>query len=625
MRCHDPFEPLPAPSDAAAFAATPERAALPDELRWDLGDLYPDDAAWAADLAALVARLPEAEAPRGTLGRSAAELADALDALFALYRKLGRLQSYAGLRADEDTRDSAGLALRLKAQQAATELAARAAWVEPEIVALDPEVVAAYVAAEPRLAPYRHFLDDLQRRRAHTGTAGEERILAEASRTADGPHAVHGLLVDAEMPRPAVVLASGETVALDAAAFAKWRASAVRDDRRKVFDAWFGRLGEFRRTFGATLNAQVQHAVFAARARRYGSTLEHALDADALPTAVYRRLLADVGAHLPQFHRYLALRRRILGVERLAYHDLYAPLVAQVDRRYPWPEAARLAADSCAPLGGDYRDVVRRAFAERWIDALPAAGKRSGAYSNGHAYDVHPYVLMNYQERYDDVSTLAHELGHAMQSFLSNRDQPFPTARYPIFVAEVASTFHEALLLHHVLARTDDDAERLALLGNWLESVKGTLFRQTQFAEFELAIHERVEGGHALTGDSLDELYLAIARRYYGHDAGVCEVADVVRSEWAYIPHFYYGFYVYQYATAFTASTALSERVLGGDAEATRRYLAFLSAGGSDYPLALLRRAGVDLAAGDAFALTMRRMARVMDEVEALVERVATK
>jgi len=618
-----PDRSLEHPETTATDAAAPrERAAVSAELQWNLADLYADDAAWRAAKRELTAEIPAVERFAGTLGNSAPTLAAALDAVFGLQRRLGRLASYAAMRADEDTRVGATLAMKQELQQLAADFASRLAWLEPEILALDRATVEAFLAAEPALAIYRHYLDDLLRRQAHTLSAPEERILAEASRMAAGPASVHGLLVDAELPRPEVTLADGTVARLDVAAFARYRAVANRDDRRRVFAAFFGRLHEFRRTLGATLSANVQRDLFVARARRYGSALECALDADAIPVAVYESLVAHVGEHLPTFHRYLGLRRRILGVPQLHYYDLYAPLLPAVELRYSLAEAQRLAVDSAAPLGGEVQAIIERAFAERWLDWLPNEGKRSGAYSNGSAYDVHPYMLLNFDGRYEDVTTLAHELGHTLQSFLSNRAQPYPTAHYPIFVAEVASTFQEALLVDHLLGRLDDDRTRLLLLGQILEGMKGTLFRQTQFAEFELEIHRRAERGEALTGDALDELYLDLARRYYGHADGVCTVDDDVRSEWGFIPHFYYDFYVYQYATSYTASTALVERVLAGDAAATARYLDFLAAGGSDYPIALLRRAGADLESSEPFTLTVRRLEGVMDEVEALLERI---
>jgi len=328
-----------------------------------------------------------------------------------------------------------------------------------------------------------------------------------------------------------------------------------------------------------------------------------------------------VNEGLPTFHRYLQLRKKMMNLPDLHYYDLYAPLVASADLSYTPEESQKNVLDALAPLGPDYVAAVTRAFNERWIDLLPNEGKKSGAYSNGAAYDVHPYMLINFNGKYTDMSTEAHELGHTMQSYLSNKAQPFPLANYPIFVAEVASTFNEALLIEHMLKTIKDDNIRLSLLGNYLENIKGTVFRQTQFAEFELRIHETAEKGQPITGESLDQLYLEITRKYYGHDKNVCVVDDYVQHEWAFIPHFYLDFYVFQYATSFTASAALSEKVLAGDAAATKRYLDFLSAGGSKYPIELLKDAGVDMTTDAPLDFTMRKMNRVMDEIEEVLGR----
>jgi oligoendopeptidase F len=312
----------------------------------------------------------------------------------------------------------------------------------------------------------------------------------------------------------------------------------------------------------------------------------------------------------------------MLGVDELHYYDLYAPLVGSVNLKYTPEEAQQLILAAIAPLGSDYQSTIRRAFDSRWIDLFPNEGKRSGAYSNGGAYDVHPYMLLNYNGRYDDVSTLAHELGHTMQSYYSNKTQPFPLADYPIFVAEVASTFNEALLIDYMLNNVvKDDDTRLSLLGNYLENIKGTVFRQTQFAEFELRMREMAQQGKPITGDALAKLYVEIARRYYGHDNRICVVDDYIAHEWSFIPHFYRDFYVYQYATSFTASAALAEKVKAGDADATRRFLTFLSAGGSKYPIDLLRDAGVDMTTDEPLDLTMKEMNRVMDEMEAILKK----
>ena len=406
---------------------------------------------------------------------------------------------------------------------------------------------------------------------------------------------------------------------LDQTAFNDLRAVPNRADREKVMSAFFQSLGSFGRTYGTTLNGEVQKLLFFAKARKYPSSLELALDGPNIPTSVYTRLIEGVNRNLPAFHRYLRLRKRMLGIDQLHYYDLYAPLVGSVNLQYTPEEAQGHVLAAVAPLGPEYAAILRRAFTERWIDLLPATGKRSGAYSNGGAYDVHPYMLINFNGKYADVSTLAHELGHTMQSYFSNQAQPYPLASYQLFVAEVASTFNESLLIDYMLRSIKDDDVRLSLLGNYLENIKGTLFRQTQFAEFELRMHEMAQKGQPVVADTLAELYMDITKKYDGHDQGICVVDDYIAHEWSFIPHFYRDFYVYQYATSFAASEALAEKVKSGDPAAITRYLAFLSAGGSKYPIDLLKDAGVDMTTDEPLELTVRAMNRVMDEMERLL------
>jgi oligoendopeptidase F len=371
------------------------------------------------------------------------------------------------------------------------------------------------------------------------------------------------------------------------------------------------------------LYSNVKKDMFYARTRHYESSLASALDRNNIPTAVYLGLIENVNNNLDSFHRYLKLKRRLLGVDTLKYSDIYAPAVKDVDLKYSYEEAKELVLDAMKPLGDDYVRVTNHGFENRWIDVYPTPGKSSGAYSNGAAYDVHPYILLNYNGLYEDVSTLAHELGHTMHSYYANKTQPYPTADYSIFVAEVASTFNEALLIDKMLKEIKDDDVRLSLLMNYLDGLKGTVFRQTQFAEFELRIHEQAERGEPLTGDNLSKLYGDIIRKYYGHDKGVCLIDDLYVVEWAYIPHFYYNFYVYQYSTSFTASTALSEKVLNKEKGAVKKYIEFLSGGGSDYPIELLKKAGVDMTTAEPFDKTMAAMNRAMDRIEEILEKRA--
>jgi oligoendopeptidase F len=615
---------LAAPSLAAPQEER-DRAKIPEKYKWNLAEIYPSDETWSKAKDALVARIPEIGRIKGTLGQSPASLLAALELQAALGKALGRLAVYASLSADQDTRESRYQGMKSEMSQIGARLAAETSFVEPEILKVGRATIDRFIKAEPKLEIYRINLDDVLRRQAHTGTEREEEIIANAGLMANAPSDVFTLFANADFPYPTVTLKSGKQVKLDQAAFQAERASADREDRKRVFKSFFEAGGAYRRSFGAMLSGNIQRDIFYMKARKYGSSVESALDASNVPVAVYTNLVDGVNAGLPSFHRYLKLRRRILGVPELHYYDLYAPLVGSVDTRHTVEEARALIEKALRPLGADYLAVIAQAFDSRWLDLFPNTGKVSGAYSQGGAYDVHPYMLLNYNGQYADVSALAHELGHTMQSYYSNKTQPFATAGYPTFVAEVASTFNEALLVDSVLKDTHDDATRLKVLGDTLEGIKATLFRQTQFAEFEWRAHEMAERGEPLTGDALDKLYFEIAKRYYGHDQGVCVVDPEIAHEWASVPHFYYNFYVFQYATSFAASAALSEKVLAGDPAAIQRYRAFLAAGGSKYPIELLKDAGVDMTTREPLQLTLAKMDRVMDQIEAILDRQGKK
>jgi len=567
----------------------------------------------------LAADLPTLRQFQGKLTSSAAALADGLDKEYTFDKEVSRLYVYASLMADQDTRDSQHEGMRQEMAQLASTFGAQAAFIEPEIVKAGKPTLEKFIASEPRLKIYKFYLEDVARRAAHTLTDNEEKILADAGPLAGNPSSTYNILTNADFPYPTITLSNGRSVKVDQAGYNDLRTLPNRGDREKAMSAFFTALGTFDRTFGTTMNGEVQKLSFFAKARKYPSALEASLDGPNIPVSVYTRLVDGMNRNLPAFHRYLRLRKRMLGVDQLHYYDLYAPLVASVKVEYTPEEAEKLVLDAVAPLGSEYRSVVQHAFNDRWIDLLPTEGKRSGAYSNGGAYDVHPYMLINFAGKYNDVSTIAHELGHTMQSYFSNKTQPYPLASYPTFVAEVASTFNESLLIDYMLEHTKDDDARLSLLGNYLENIKATVFRQTQFAEFELRMHEMAQKGQPITGDALTKLYTDITKEYYGHDQGICIVDDYVGHEWSFIPHFYRDFYVFQYATSFTASEALAAKVKAGDETARKRYLAFLSAGGSKYAIDLLKDAGVDMTTDEPLEATVKTMNRVMDEMETLL------
>jgi oligoendopeptidase F len=607
-------------------AASRPAAADPEALRWNLAPLYPSDDAWAEHKAALAKGVAGFRARHeGRLGSSAKALADALVQLTELRIQHERLFAYAMMRSDGDLKAARPREMRQEAERLGVELDAAASFVRPEILAVEGARVQAFLKEEPRLAAFDFFLADLLRWKPHTLSAREERIVAQAGELAGAAPAVHGVLTNADIPWPTVKLSTGEQIRLDPAGYQRARTAASPADREKVFRAFFGAVKTYERTLGAALDAQVKAHRFEKDVRGFRSSLESSLFGANLPPAVYHQLLADVNRSLPTLHRYLALRKRMLGLNELRYEDLYAPLVKDVDRRYTPAEGVALTLEAVAPLGAPYVEALRTALDDRWTDFLPRPGKRSGAYSMA-VYAVHPYQLLNYNGQWEDVSTLAHEAGHTMHSALAAKAQPFAKYDYPTFVAEVASTLNENLLLHRVLDRTQDDATRLFLLGRHLETLRTTLFRQTMFAEFELAAHERAEKGEALSGEALSTLYLDLVRKYYGHDQGICRVDAAYGVEWASVPHFFhYDFYVFQYATSLVASTSLAkslrEEATAGGAAARDRYLAMLAAGGSRYALELLRDAGVDMTTSAPFTAAMEEMNRVMDDMEAILAR----
>jgi oligoendopeptidase F len=598
-----------------------ERAEIEEKYKWNIDDVYSSVTFWRNEKDRIAAALPTIRTFAGRLGSAAEVLADALDTTTSLEKELSRLYVYASMLADQDTRASDAQGMKQQMQLLFAEYSAQASYIEPEILKVGSKTIDTFLAAEPRLKIYTFYLQDIARRAPHTLTDTEEKILADAGPLASSPGNVYGILANADFPYPTITLADGSRKRIDQSGYGELRASGIRQDRVAAMSSFFTSLGSFSRTLGTLMNSNVQRALFYSKSRKYASTLEAALDGPNIPVSVYTRLVEGVNRNLSTLHRYLKLRKRMMGVsDDLHYYDLYAPLVSSVDLKYSPEDAQRHVLASVAPLGRDYTGVVERAFSERWIDLFPNDGKRAGAYSNGGAYDIHPYMLLNYLGQYNDVSTLAHELGHTMHSYYSNKTQPYALCGYQTFVAEVASTFNEALLLNYMLSQIKDQPTRISLLGNYLEGIKATVFRQTQLADFELRMHELGLQGAPITGDTLSELYLDITRRYYGHNEGVMVVDDYVAHEWSYIPHFYREFYVFQYATSLTAAEALSARVMAGDLEATRRYLTFLGTGGSKYPVDLLKDAGVDMTTDEPLNLTMAKMNRVMDEIEGLLD-----
>ncbi len=602
-----------------AAAATRDRKDMPEELTWRLEDIYTSDQAWQDSFQDLSEKMKSITKYKTKLGESADELAQCLKLDSDISKELSKLSSYAGMKADEDLRNSRYLALQQKAHNLQTEYRSLSSFIKPEISAIDTEKIEAFLKDNTELDVYKLFLMDIQRTRIHRLNESEEKILADVGLFASGPENIYSVFTNAEMPYPEVTLSNDRTVKITKAAYTLYRAEKNRADREKVFKAFFGSLNSFKETFAAQLYENIKKDVFYARTRKYESSLHAALDRDNIPVEVFHNLVDNVHNNLNTLHRYLKLKKRMLDLDVLQYSDLYVTAVEEVDTDYTPEQAEQLVLKAAEPLGKEYTDILQRAFNQRWIDFYPTPGKRAGAYSNGSVYDVHPYVLMNYNGKYDDVSTLAHELGHSLHSYLSNTNQPYPTADYSIFVAEVASTFNEALLIDEVLKQVEDDKAKLAILTNYLEDARTTLFRQTLFAEFELKIHRLVEQGQPLTGDLLNRTYGDLLKLYYGHDKGVCHIDDLYGSEWAYVPHFYYNFYIYQYATSFCASQALSKQVLDKQLGSVDRHLNLLKSGGSDYPINQLKNAGVDMTTSEPFNQTITVMNDVMDRIEQIL------
>lgn len=596
-----------------------ETATLPIEESWDLSHIFADASAVAAARQQLEASLPDLQKQQGQLGVSAAILADALESSTEAWRQLAKLRCFAMLRADGDIRDAGAQALREEIDLLTTELSGLISWQRPEILALPPETLATFLNDEPRLAAHRFFLQDLMRQRQHVLGPSEERILAEAGAITRTPSSVFQVLHNVEIPAAHVTLEDGRHVELTPTEFAKHRSTSNRNDRKQLFNAYYDAQGRFQQTLGENLSGAIRGHVFHSRVRNYSSCLSAALDGDAVPVNVYHNLIRQQHEQLPTFLRYFELRKRALGVDRLEYHDLHCPLIAGDPLHYSPRSAMQAIRDSLQPLGEVYCAGVDEAFSRRWFDWHPRPGKRSGAYATGWAFDVHPYALLNFLDDYDSVSTATHELGHALHSYFSNQRQPFATADYSIFVAEVASTLNESLLLSHQIEHAAADEERRYLLARYIDGFRVTLHRQTMFAEFELDIHERTERGEALTGDRLNEIYLALLRRYHGHDEGIVHVDERFGGEWMMVPHFYYNFYVYQYSTGIVASTALAESILKRTPGSVERYVEFLHLGGSDFPLELLRTAGVDLEQAQPYDDAFRAIDRRLDQLELLL------
>jgi oligoendopeptidase F len=486
------------------------------------------------------------------------------------------------------------------------------------VLSLGADKIGRFLTQEPALKVHRQPLDEILRAAPHTLDAPGEALIATFGLATDAAGSVYTILANADLPWPSVKLSDGKEVRLDQAAYARYRALPNRAERKLVFDAFWGKWKEFERTFGVTFYEALKSDSVYTRVRGYADTRERALDRDRLPAAVYDTLIKETNASLPTLHRYFRLRARMLGVTDMRYYDIYPPLVGG-DFKYPIEVSKKIMLEAVQPLGEAYVARVRQGLRDRWMDVYPRPRKLSGAHMAGDAYDVHPYLLLNHNDDYESLSTLLHEWGHALHTDLSNQAQPYPTSGYATFIAEIASTCNEALLLAHMLKIAQTDDERLLFLGSALENLRGTFFRQAMFAEFEHEVHARVDRGESLTGEAVTAIYGDLLRRYHGENEGVVRIDELYAVEWAYIPHFYNSFYVFQYATSIAASSLFAEAILNGDTDARERYLTLLRAGNSEYPYEMVKNAGVDLAAPAPYRAVAARMNRIMDAMEAIL------
>lgn len=601
-------------------AMAKERQEIENKYKWNVEDLFATPEDWDKGLEELK------ELSKGVVGfkgKIKTGDPDVMKEYFAFNDRLGllaaKLGTYAHMVVDQDLRIAENNERQQRLQLFFVDYSQISAFETPEMGQISDEQLD-ILAKDPRTADHWMSFDQLKREKKHILSDLEEELMAKTSIMGDVPDGAYSMLTDAEMPWPQMTLESGEEIKLDHAEYMNQRISKNRADRKTAFDLFWKTYKQFEGTFGELMAGNIRSSVFGQVVRKYASVLESRLEGKNIPVSVYDSLVENVNKALPTFHRYLKLRQKMLGVDQLEYWDVYAPVVSDIDLKYTYEEARQLVLEAIKPLGEEYGKVVLKAFEDRWIDVYPNEGKASGAYSTGAAYDVHPYILTNFNGTLDSVSTLIHELGHTMHSYLSNTNQPYHLSHYVIFVAEVASTFNECLLDELMLKKLTKKEEKISLLMNILDGFKGTLFRQTQFAEFEREMYKLGESNQPITGKKLTQLYLDILKKYYGHDNGVCHIDDLVGIEWAFIPHFYRAYYVYQYSTSFIASNALVENVLNGGKEERDRYLKFLSSGCADYPIDLLAKAGVDMLSSKPFDYVVKKMNRIMDEIEDLMK-----
>ena len=593
----------------------PKRSEVPEEMTWNLKDMFESDQAWMAEYDAMKEFPAKIAAFQGTLARSAQDLLAWFRLQDEIELRLSVLMGYASCKGDEDTGNSFYQDVRGKAMNVYVSIASAAAFATPEIMAIADETLDRFYAQQPELETYRRSLYQIRRRKDHILSPAEERLLASAGEMANASENIAGVFRNADQIFPDVTDSQGNVHPLTDATFVPMLTSPDRELRRRAFETYYKQLGQYKNTIAATLDGQFKQLCFFSNARHYDSTIQASLDATEVPVPVYMNLIEAVHNNLDKMYRYVALRKKLLGVDELHMYDVYTPIVADADQAITYEQAKETVLEALQVLGDDYVDLLKEGFSNRWIDVYENVGKRSGAYSSGNSRP-HPYVLLNHKDNLDCQFTLAHEMGHALHSYHSCKYQPVSTSDYVIFVAEVASTCNEVLLMRHLLKKTTDKKQRAYLINHFMDQFKGTVYRQTMFAEFELAMGKMAESGQALTADALCQKYHALNKLYFGPDM-VSD--DQIALEWARIPHFFYNYYVFQYATGFSAAVAIANRILKEGAPAVADYKKFLSGGCSTDPISLLKIAGVDMSSPEPVNSALALFGELVDEMEQLV------
>lgn len=593
----------------------PKRSEVPEEMTWNLKDMFESDQAWMAEYEAMKEFPAKIAAFQGTLARSAQDLLAWFRLQDEIELRLSVLMGYASCKGDEDTGNSFYQDVRGKAMNVYVSIASAAAFATPEIMAIADETLDQFYAQQPELETYRRSLYQIRRRKDHILSPAEERLLASAGEMANASENIAGVFRNADQIFPDVTDSQGNVHPLTDATFVPLLTSPDRELRRRAFETYYKQLGQYKNTIAATLDGQFKQLCFFSNARHYDSTIQASLDSTEVPVPVYMNLIEAVHNNLDKMYRYVALRKKLLGVDELHMYDVYTPIVADADQAITYEQAKETVLEALQVLGDDYVDLLKEGFSNRWIDVYENVGKRSGAYSSGNSRP-HPYVLLNHKDNLDCQFTLAHEMGHALHSYHSCKYQPVSTSDYVIFVAEVASTCNEVLLMRHLLKKTTDKKQRAYLINHFMDQFKGTVYRQTMFAEFELAMGKMAESGQALTADALCQKYHALNKLYFGPDM-VSD--DQIALEWARIPHFFYNYYVFQYATGFSAAVAIANRILKEGAPAVADYKKFLSGGCSTDPISLLKIAGVDMSSPEPVNSALALFGELVDEMEQLV------